>query len=100
MTPGPHDFGGLLDVIRAGKAEKDWHEYQQSLESTRALVEQLSKPGDLVVDACMGTGTTALACMTADGGPRRFIGCDRDEDMFKSARMRVDEQLRFLKEAA
>lgn len=88
-----HDFGGMLDTIQSGKPEKQWHKYQQPESSTRTLVEQLSKPGDLILDPCVGTGTTGIACLNAEGGIRRFIGCDKDEEMYQSARKRVDEFL-------
>ena len=86
-----YKFKGVEDVIKAGPPEKEYSPLQQSVQGTRTLLERLSKPGDLVVDPCVGTGTGALAVLTATDGPRRFIGCDRDEEMFKIARHRVNE---------
>ena len=84
-----HTFRLMPDQFEAGEAEKDWHPWQQPVPGFRSLVEHLSEPGDLVVDPCMGTGTTGLACMTAAGGPRRFVGCDRDAKMYKIAQHRI-----------
>lgn len=92
LTPRKfYKFKGVEDVIKAGPPEKEYSPLQQSLQGTRTLLERLSNPGDLVVDPCLGTGTGALAVLTATDGPRRFIGCDRDEQMFKIARHRVNQ---------
>lgn len=41
----------------------------------RRLVEMAAKPGELVVDPFLGSGTTALACLATG---RRFLGADVD----------------------
>lgn len=76
------------DVIFSGGAEKDFHDYQQNVGVFEELLKRLSKPGDLVVDPCMGTGTTGLACLSLGEG-RQFIGCDRDPEMYGIARHRM-----------
>jgi len=76
------------DVIFSEGAEKDFHDYQQSVSVFTELLKRLSKPGDLVVDPCMGTGTTGLACLSLGEG-RQFIGCDRDPKMYGIARHRM-----------
>ena len=48
-------------------------------------------PGDLVLDNCMGSGSTAVAAMRAG---RRFVGFETDPEYFDIARHRVTEQLR------
>lgn len=54
---------------------KSIHPCQKTLEQMLHLVENFTKPGQLVVDPCVGSGTTAEACLRLG---RRFIGCDID----------------------
>ncbi len=51
------------------------HPYGQSLGAFRKVVERLTRPGDLVVDPCMGGGTTLLAATSLG---RHAVGCDVD----------------------
>ncbi|MCA9090892.1 MAG: hypothetical protein KDA90_19900, partial [Planctomycetaceae bacterium] len=76
------------DVIFSEGAEKEFHDYQQNVGVFEELLKRLSNPGDLVVDPCMGTGTTGLACLSIGEG-RRFVGCDRDAEMYRIARHRL-----------
>lgn len=43
------------------------------------LIKTFSNEGDLVLDNCMGSGTTGLACMNTG---RKFIGVEKDEKYF------------------
>ncbi|MGC4033265.1 MAG: DNA methyltransferase [Tepidisphaeraceae bacterium] len=65
------------DVSQIDSREKDWHDWQQSLTEVETLVGYFSDPGDLVVDPCLGGGTTAVACKHLG---RKFIGCDSDAE--------------------
>ena len=42
----------------------------------------LHRPGDLVLDSCMGSGTTAVACVEEG---RRYIGFETDVHMYELA---------------
>lgn len=88
-----HIFRKCLDTFDVGPPEKEWSHLQQTVQGARWLLEHLSEPGDLIVDPCMGTGTTAVSVLTAGDGPRRFLGCDRDEQMVQIARHRAAEAL-------
>jgi len=61
------------DVSQIDSREKDWHDWQQSLAEVETLVGYFSDPAALVIDGCLGGGTTAIACKRLG---RRFIGCD------------------------
>jgi hypothetical protein len=49
------------DVLRVNSKEKDLHDWQQPLEEAERLVRYFSQPGDLVIDPCGGSFTTAEA---------------------------------------
>ncbi len=78
------------DIITAGELEKDLHPWEQDVDGFKQIIEMLSDPGDLVADCFLGSGTTALAAMEAQGG-RRFIGCDVDLEAVNVARKRVGQ---------
>ena len=44
---------------------------------------------DIVLDNCMGSGTTGMACMNNN---RKFIGVELDERYFETAKQRIDRQ--------
>jgi len=70
---GEAKISGIIDTIKGGGSEKDFHDYQQPLAEARYLIEKFSKPGDLVCDPFAGSFTTALGCYQTG---RRFLGCD------------------------
>lgn len=63
------------------------HPTQKPVELMEYLVRTYSNPGDLVLDNCMGSGTTAVACLNSG---RRFIGFELDEKHFEAARKRIN----------
>ena len=77
--------GRWLDVV-SGPKNKRWHPHQQSLEEVETLVRYYSKPGELVVDPCGGSMTTAVACRNLS---RRCIACDVDLKAVDIGRQRL-----------
>lgn len=61
------------DISHVIAKEKHWHPWQQPLAEVESLIDDFSRPGDLVIDPCGGGFTTAVACSNQT---RRFIGCD------------------------
>ena len=64
------------------------HPTEKPLVLMERLVLASSNPGDVVLDNCMGSGTTGVAC--ANTG-RRFIGMERDPKYFDTACDRVEK---------
>lgn len=52
------------------------------------LIRTYTNLGDVVMDNCMGSGTTGVACANAG---RKFIGIERDEKYFEIATSRIEE---------
>ena len=50
------------------------------------LVKTYSDENDVVLDPCMGSGTTGVACKNTN---RKFIGIERDEKYFNTAKERI-----------
>ena len=52
------------------------------------LVKTYSNEGNTVLDNCMGSGTTGIACKHLN---RNFIGIEKDEYYFEIAKKRIEE---------
>lgn len=63
------------------------HPTQKPVALMEYLIRTYSNEGDIVLDNCMGSGTTGVAC--ANTG-RRFIGMEMDEGYFTIAKDRVE----------
>jgi DNA modification methylase len=62
------------------------HPTQKPVALMEYLIRTYTNPGDLVLDNCMGSGTTGVACNNTD---RRFIGIERDPDYFAICQKRI-----------
>lgn len=69
------------------ESEGKLHPTQKPVALMEWLIKTYTDEGDLVVDPCMGSGTTGIACMNTN---RRFIGFERDPDYFKVAEERFE----------
>ena len=65
----------LNTVFRHPNGSSRRHPTEKPLDLFRELVEILSNPGDLVLDPCSGSGTTAVACQLSG---RRYVCNDID----------------------
>ena len=70
------------------RKERRFHPTQKPVALLEYLVRTYTDPGDLVLDNCMGSCSTAMACLNAG---RRFVGFELDRDYFETARARVAE---------
>ena len=66
--------------------EKNLHEWQQSETGADYCIKHLSKPGDIVLDPFLGSGTTLVVAKKLD---RRGIGIELDEKYFEISKQRV-----------
>lgn len=82
----------LPNVWRVPRGDSKLHPTQKPLELFKLLVEASTTPGDLVFDPCIGSGTTARACVTTG---RRFIGVDNDRRSVDVARQLVRSERRY-----
>ena len=65
---------------------KSVHKTQKPVDLCEWLIKSYSNEGDLVMDFCMGSGTTGVACKNTG---RSFIGVEKDPEMFKVAEERL-----------
>lgn len=69
--------------------EKVAHPTQKPIKLMERIVEMFTNEGDTVLDFCMGSGSTGVACKNLN---RNFIGIEKDENYFKIAleRMKIN----------
>ncbi|GGA99818.1 site-specific DNA-methyltransferase [Macrococcus hajekii] len=64
-----------------------FHPTQKPVDLIEHLIKIYSHEGDTVLDNCMGSGTTAIACMNTN---RNFIGFEMDETFYKKSIERIN----------
>lgn len=73
-------------------AEKEgkYHPTQKPIALFEYLIKTYTNEGDLILDPCMGGGTTALACLRTN---RRFVGFEIDPVFYDGAEKRIIEKI-------
>jgi site-specific DNA-methyltransferase (adenine-specific) len=66
---------------------KTVHKTQKPVDLCEWLIKSYSNEGDVVMDFCMGSGTTGIACKNTK---RKFIGVEMDKDIFEIAKERIE----------
>lgn len=59
---------------------------QKSIELCEWLIKSYTNEGDTVLDNCMGSGTTGIACINTN---RKFIGFEKDVENYNLAKSRI-----------
>lgn len=68
------------------------HPTEKPIPLCKWLIKSYSQEGDLILDNCIGKGTTAEACLelSLEGEMRNFIGFEKDIDMYNMANINID----------
>ena len=65
------------------------HPTQKPVALMEYLIKTYTNEGDIVLDNCMGSGTTGVACKNLN---RKFIGIEMDEKYYNIAKNRIKEK--------
>ena len=82
-----------LNVAKPGKSERpvaedgSTHPTVKPLALMRKLVEAFTEPNQVILDPCLGSGTTMEAAMLAG---RRSVGCEMNSEFFPLIQQRVE----------
>ena len=57
------------------------------------LIRTYTNEGETVLDNCMGSGTTGVACVNTG---REFIGIEKDAEYFEISRKRIESTMPLL----
>lgn len=69
------------------------HPSQKPVALLEYLIRTYTRPGETVLDNCMGSGSTGVACVHTG---RRFVGMEQDEQYFAVAERRIAGAIREL----
>ena len=89
----PEGAKSLSNVLEFSKDTDGFHPTQKPVALIRRLVLTYTNEGDTVLDNCMGSGTTAIACIKER---RHFIGFELSKEYFDKAVKRIDTERRQL----
>lgn len=73
-------------VFPSDKQRSKLHPTQKPVALCEYMINTYTNRGDVVMDNCMGSGTTGVACVNTN---RSFIGFEKDEKIFEIARQRI-----------
>ena len=70
---------------------KGMHPTQKPVELIRYLIRTYTNEGDLILDNCIGSGTTAIAAIKEK---RHYIGMELNKEYFDIAQNRISNELK------
>ena len=71
------------------------HPTQKPIDLCEWLIKTYSNENDIVMDFTMGSGSTIIACINTN---RKYIGIEKDKDIFLTAEKRINERVSPLKD--
>ena len=77
-----------ISVLEFNTERTKLHPTQKPVSLVEYLIKTYSNEGDLVLDNCMGSGTTAVACINTN---RNFVGFETDEKYCNIANKRIED---------
>ena len=89
----PEGKASMSNILEFGRDSDTFHPTQKPVDLLRYLVRTYSNEGDTILDNCMGSGTTAVACIKEK---RHFIGFELNKDYYDKACQRIDAEQRQL----
>ncbi len=76
-------------IIRFNR-ERGLHPTQKPVALFEYLIKTYTNEGDLVLDNCMGSGTTAIACINTN---RNYLGFELDKEYYEIAKNRINKHI-------
>lgn len=74
-------------ILNFKDAENTVHPTQKPVALLEYLIKTYTNEGEIVLDNCMGSGSTGVACINTG---RKFIGIELDEKYFEIAKQRIE----------
>jgi site-specific DNA-methyltransferase (adenine-specific) len=87
VNEGKRNPYSILSIKSDRKKEMGLHPTQKPLELFEYLIRTYTNEGDIVLDNCMGSGTTAVAALNTN---RRFIGFETEPAYIEIANKRIE----------
>ncbi len=80
-----------IQFISTGRRQDLIHPTQKPVKLMEYLIRTYTNEGETVLDNCMGSGSTGVACINTN---RNFIGIEKDDKYFEIAKKRIEEHLK------
>jgi site-specific DNA-methyltransferase (adenine-specific) len=80
----------ILEYPNCSNKSKNLHPTQKPVALLEYLIKTYSNENELILDNCMGSGSTGIACKNLN---RSFIGIELDKNYFDIAKNRIEAQL-------
>ena len=80
----------IISIPKEHKIGHFFHPTQKPVELVRYLIRTYSNEGDLILDNCIGSGTTAIAAIKEN---RHFIGMELSKEYYDIACGRINNEL-------
>lgn len=77
----------IIVQSNAGSSVKSIHPTQKPVPLLEYLIRTYTLEGETVLDNCMGSGSTGVACLNTG---RQFIGIEKDAQYFELAKERIE----------
>ena len=77
-------------LYKTDKQKQALHPTQKPIALLEYLIKTYTNEGDTVLDNCMGSGSTGVACVRTN---RNFIGIELDERYFNIAKERIESEI-------
>jgi site-specific DNA-methyltransferase (adenine-specific) len=76
-----------VNILKFPFKGKRLHPSQKPIALLQYLIQTYTKPGEVVLDFCMGSGSTGIASTSLG---RRFVGIEKDDKTFQIAKTRME----------
>lgn len=75
-------------VLKFNRVERPLHPTQKPTDLLEYLIKTYTNKNETVLDNCMGSGSTGVACINTN---RNFIGIEKDDKYFEIAKDRIEK---------
>ncbi len=83
----PRDVLHFNTAVRHPMKGLQGHPTGKNVDICEYFIKTYTNPGEIVLDACMGSGSTAIACLNLK---RHFIGFETDDGIYQKSIRRLD----------
>ena len=80
-----------VQIFAKDQQKENYHPTQKPVALLEWLIKTYTNEGNLVLDNCMGSGSTGVACVNTS---RNFIGMELTEQYFEIAKERIEKAVR------
>ena len=79
-----------ISIIKFSRDKEKLHPTQKPVALFEYLIRTYTNEGETVLDNCIGSGTTAIACLNTN---RNFIGFEKDKEYWEIANERLEQNI-------